>query len=98
MISAVVPIAMVLVKTQPTLDLIIFGLYKSVLGLAIKTASKSAASAVRNNAPIFPGFSGASATNINGLSLFSFIADNVCCFDFIMAIIPSVVSLYATFL
>ena len=41
----------------------ILGLYKSVFGLAIITPSILAASAVRNIAPILPGFSGASATN-----------------------------------
>ena len=46
----------------------IFGLYKSVFGLVIITASTFAASAVRNRAPILPGFSGASATKISGLS------------------------------
>lgn len=56
MISDVVPVAMLFVKTQPTLERIMFGLYKSVLGFAIITASTLAASAVRNRAPMFPGF------------------------------------------
>ena len=46
----------------------ILGLYKSVLGLAIITASTFAASAVLSNAPILPGFSGASAIRIKGVS------------------------------
>jgi len=65
-ISKVVPVAIWFVNTQPTLDLIILGLYKSVLGFAIITASTFAASAVLNKAPIFPGFSGASAITIKG--------------------------------
>ena len=66
MISEVVPVAIWFVNKQPTLERTIFGLYKSLFGFAINTASRLAASAVRNNAPIFPGFSGASAIRING--------------------------------
>src|SRR5690554_7189125 len=47
MISSVVPTAILLVNTQPTLALMMFGLYISDFGLAIKTASNFAASAVR---------------------------------------------------
>ena len=47
------------------------GLYKSVLGFATITASTFAASAVRSKAPIFPGFSGASATRIKGFDFLS---------------------------
>ena len=43
-----------------------FGLYISDFGLAIITASILAASAVRNKAPKFPGFSNPSATKIKG--------------------------------
>ena len=75
-ISAVLPVAMVLVKIQPTLERILLGLYKSVLGLAIITASTFAASAVRSKAPIFPGFSGASATKINGFLVLNLIDCN----------------------
>ena len=71
-ISCVLPVAILFVNMPPTLLLIIFGLYISVLGLAIITASRFAASAVRKSAPIFPGFSGASATSINGSFLFNF--------------------------
>ena len=57
MISEVLPMAMVLVKTHPILLLMIFGLYRSVFGFAMITASTFAASAVLNIAPILPGFS-----------------------------------------
>ena len=50
----------------PKLDLIAFGLYSSVLGLAIISPSNPAASAVLKRAPILPGFSGDSATKIYG--------------------------------
>ncbi len=66
MTSEVEPVAKVVVNTQPTLERIMFGLYISVLGFAMITPSIPAASAVRNKAPMFPGFSGASATKING--------------------------------
>ena len=66
MISEVDPVAIWFVKTQPTLLRMILGLYKSVFGLAMITASTFAASAVLKMAPIFPGFSGASATRIKG--------------------------------
>ena len=66
-ISSEVPTAIVFVNRQPTLDRTILGLNRSVLGLAIKTASKQAASAVRSMAPIFPGFSIPSNTNTNGV-------------------------------
>ena len=69
--SLVLPVAIVLVKTPPTLERITLGLYKSVLGFAITTASTLAASAVLKIAPIFPGFSGASATKINGFFVFN---------------------------
>src|SRR5690606_37589847 len=75
----------------------ILGLYKSVLGLAIITASTLAASAERSNAPIFPGFSGASATNTNGALVSNCSDVSSCDFDFATAIIPSVVSQYANF-
>ncbi|MNE84893.1 hypothetical protein D3C80_1818370 [compost metagenome] len=90
-ISSVVPVAMLLVNKQPTLERTIFGLYKSLFGLAIITASKFAASAVLKIAPIFPGFSGASATRISGLSP-KFNSDRERFLDFAMARIPSVVS------
>src|SRR5690554_6299485 len=67
-ISEVLPVAMLLVNKHPTLLRIIFGLYISVLGLAIITASTLAASAVRRIAPMLPGFSGASAIKIKGPS------------------------------
>src|SRR5690606_41702276 len=60
--------AILWVKTAPTLERIMLGLYKSVLGLAIKTASTFAASAVRRIAPMFPGFSNDSKTIISGFS------------------------------
>ena len=41
-------------------------MYKSPFGFAIITASRFAASAVLNNAPIFPGFSNDSPTKIKG--------------------------------
>ena len=66
MISSDVPTAICMEKIPPTLDRITFGLYRSVRGSAIRTASTFAASAVRSRAPIFPGFSGDSATKING--------------------------------
>jgi len=47
----------------------IFGLYKSLLGFAIRTASIFAASAVLSKAPILPGFSILSATSIKGCLL-----------------------------
>ena len=81
-----------MVKTHPTLERIILGLYKSVKGLAIITASVFAASAVLNKAPILPGFSGASAIKINGF----FLSDKSPIFRFLLldiAIIPSVVFL-----
>jgi len=56
MISEVLPVARLLVKIHPTLDLIILGLYKSVFGFAMITASTFAASAVLKKAPILPGF------------------------------------------
>ena len=95
-ISVVVPVAIWLVNKQPTLERTMFGLYKSLLGLAIITASRFAASAVRNKAPIFPGFSGASATIIKGF-LDNFKSDN--CKDLVLATakMPSVVSRYASF-
>lgn len=65
MISEVFPRAIVFVKIHPILLLIIFGLYKSVFGFAMITASTFAASAVLNIAPILPGFYRASATKIN---------------------------------
>src|SRR5690554_2521819 len=65
-ISEVLPVAMLFVNKHPTLLRIIFGLYISVLGLAIITASTLAASAVRRIAPMLPGFSGASAIKIKG--------------------------------
>ena len=70
----------------------------SVFGFAIKTASIPAASAVLNNAPMFPGFSGASATKIKGFFEVNlkFSIDNS--FVFEIAIIPSVVSRKAIFL
>lgn len=70
------PVAIWLVKTQPTLERTKFGLYKSVLGFAIITASTFAASAVRKMAPILPGFSGASAINIKGVLLVKLILSN----------------------
>jgi hypothetical protein len=70
--SLVLARAISVVNTQPTLDRTILGLYKSDLGLAIITASIFAASAVRNKAPILPGFSGASATRISGFLAFNF--------------------------
>lgn len=53
------------------------------------TASRFAASAVLNNAPIFPGFSGASAINNNGF-LSSFKSDKLKLLLFAIAITPSV--------
>src|SRR5690554_6302872 len=97
MISDVVPVAMLFVKTQPTLERIMFGLYKSVLGFAIITASTLAASAVRNRAPMFPGFSGASATKINGFLVLKFKCFRAHTLVFAMAITPSVVALCANF-
>ena len=70
-----------------------FGLYKSVLGLAIITASTLAASAVLKMAPILPGFSGASATKTKGFSLSKFKSVKSFSLDFATAKIPSVVSL-----
>ena len=51
---------------HPTLDLIVFGLYKSVLISDIKTKSTLDASTVLKTAPIFPGFSGDSKIKIIG--------------------------------
>src|SRR5690606_17214824 len=65
-ISEVLPVAILFVNKHPTLLRMMFGLYKSVFGLAMITASTLAASAVRSNAPMFPGFSGASAMRIRG--------------------------------
>ena len=74
-----------------------FGLYKSLLGFAIITASTLAASAVLNKAPILPGFSGASATKISGLIFFRIIVSILCFLHLATAIMPSVVSLCANF-
>ena len=89
--SSEVATAICRVNKQPTLERTIFGLYKSDFGLAIITASILAASAVRNNAPRFPGFFYFFATKIKRF-LDNFKSDNCKCFDFAMAIIPSVVS------
>src|SRR5690606_7717459 len=90
MISEVLPTATLLVNKQPTLLRIMFGLYKSVFGLAIITASTFAASAVRRRAPMFPGFSGASATKIRGLWVVGgrFAKDKI--LEYEVAIMPSV--------
>ena len=84
------PTTISLVNTQPILERITLGLYKSHFGFARKTASTSAASAVRKRAPRFPGFSIPSATKINGFLVFSFKWLRVLFFHFAMAIIPSV--------
>ena len=89
--SSEVATAICLVNKQPTLERTMFGLYISDFGLAIITASILAASAVRNKAPKFPGFSNPSATKIKGF-LDNFKSDNCNDFDFAIAIIPSVVS------
>ena len=94
--SKVVPVAIWLVKTHPTLERMILGLYKSVFGFAKITASRPAASAVLNKAPIFPGFSGASATKMSGF-VFSFKLDRSCALLLATARIPSVVSRWASF-
>jgi hypothetical protein len=62
-ISAVVPDAIWFVNKQPTLERTIFGLYRSLLGLAIITASDELHLLFVIIAPMFPGFSGASATS-----------------------------------
>ena len=82
-----------MVNTQPTLDLIILALYKSLLGFAINTAVTFAASAVLKRAPIFPGFSIPSATKINGVFVLNWIFFSEKSFAFATAIIPSVESL-----
>src|SRR5690606_33988817 len=89
--SSVEPTAICLVNKQPTLDRTIFGLYKSLFGLAIITASQLAASAVLKMAPMFPGFSKDSPIRINGF-LDNFKSDKAN--DLVLAIakIPSVVS------
>ena len=69
----------------------------SDFGLAIITASTFAASAVRNNAPTFPGFSGASATSIKGFFDVRCNASSVCDFVLPTAITPSVVPRCANF-
>ena len=76
---------------QPTLERTIFGLYKSLFGLAIITASQFAASAVLKIAPIFQGFSNDSPIRIKGL-LHNLKSDKAN--DLVLAIakIPSVVS------
>jgi len=61
--------------------------------LAIITASILAASAVLNNAPIFPGFSGDSTTNIRGFLDAIFKLFKLSLFACATAITPSVVSL-----
>ena len=71
----------------------ILGLYKSVFGFAIKTASIFAASAVLNNAPILPGFSGDSAIKISGVSFLNLMFSKQKSLVFTTAINPSVVSL-----
>src|SRR5690606_605185 len=91
-ISEVVPVAIGYVNTQPTLERMILGLYKSVLGLAIITASTFAASAVLKSAPILPGFSGASATKINGFLVLKVSSLNLCALFLATAKTPSVVS------
>ena len=91
MTSSVVPTAICRVNKQPTLERTMFGLYKSLFGLAIITASMFAASAVLKIAPTFPGFSNDSPIKINGfLESFKSVKAN----DFVFAIakIPSVVS------
>ena len=90
MISVVVPVAIGVVNTQPTLERMMLGLYRSVLGLAMSTASTLAASAVRKRAPILPGFSGASATNNSGCGLLKCSASKGCCLTLATAITPSV--------
>ncbi len=91
MISCVVPVAICVVNRHPTLERTMFGLYRSDFGLAIITASRFAASAVRSNAPMFPGFSGASAMSINGV-WDNFKSDKRKGFVLATAKIPSVVS------
>ena len=91
MISSVVPTPIWLVKRQPTLERIMFGLYRSDLGFAIKTASTDAASAVRNNAPILPGFSGASATSTKGVLSLKTMFASAWSLERIKPMMPSVV-------
>ena len=57
-------IAICIVNKLPRLDLIVLGLYSSVLELAIINPSIPAASAVLKRAPIFPGFSGDSTMSM----------------------------------
>ncbi len=86
--SAVLATALGTVKTQPTLDRITLGLYKSAVGFAMITASTFAASAVLRRAPRFPGFSVDSATRINGFFV-NRRSDNCCDFVFAKARQPS---------
>ena len=88
MTSFVLATAVGTVNTQPTLERMTLGLYKSAVGLAIMTASTFAASAVLNKAPIFPGFSVDSAIRINGFSV-NWRSANCCDFAFAKAIQPS---------
>ena len=67
----------------------------SDLGLAMSTASTEAASAVLSNAPMFPGFSGASATRIKGALFCRLMESKVCDLLWAMAKMPSVVSRWA---
>ncbi len=77
--SLLVAIAIGIENRHPTLDRITLGLYKSVLRLVMIRASTFAASTVRANAPMFPGFSGASAIRISGFS-FSLSTAKLCSF------------------
>ena len=74
-----------------------FGLYRSVLGLAMITASIFAASVVLSIAPILPGFSGASITTTNGFLDLNFKFSSLWSLKFEIAINPSVEFLYASF-
>ena len=62
------------------------------------TPSRFAASAVRSSAPIFPGFSGASATSRSGVLLICSLNKlKSCCLASTIASTPSVLARYASF-
>ena len=84
------------VKMPPMLERIRFGLYISVSGSQIITASTPEASALRSIAPRLPGFSTDSRTTTRGFS-FIFRSSRLWLLQRSSAITPSVLPRYATF-